>query len=172
MKGLLAAPVPPTSIEGKPMDRFGYRSSAYQKSSAAARRAAPGRWLHKASSVRPRCLEFARYALADRAGHEAVEVLWKTSTPAGGPELSPISMEHSAPESGPGRCQTTAAVPPDRVLPVQPLRSSMRPARPMPAVSDARTSFAASNANWRRAGVCSRSDPARSEIRPTERVAP
>src|SRR5205807_1447951 len=98
MKGLLASPVPPTSIEGRPMDRIGHRSSAYQKSSAAARRAAPGRWFHRASSVRPWCSEFARYALADRAGHEADEVLRKTSTPAGAPELSPISMEHSAQE--------------------------------------------------------------------------
>src|SRR6266568_4214491 len=98
------------------MDRIGHRSSADQKSSVAARRAAPGRWFHKASSVRPRCSEFARYALADRAGHEADEGLWKTSTPACAPELSPISMDHSTQESGPARCQTTAAVPPDRLL--------------------------------------------------------
>src|SRR5213079_437757 len=96
MKGLLASPVPPTSIEGRPMDRIGHRSSADQKSSAAARRAAPGRWFHKASSVRTRCSEFARYALADRAGHEADEGLWKTSTPAAGRSSHPFpwSIRH------------------------------------------------------------------------------
>src|SRR6266478_7310669 len=124
------------------MYRIGHRSSAYQKSNPAARHVAGGRWFHKASSVRPRCSEFARYALADRAGHEADQVPWQKSTPAGGPELSPISTAHAALESEPGRRQTAAAVPPDRVLPAQPPRSSMRLARL--AVSDARTSFAVS----------------------------
>src|SRR4029453_12398840 len=122
-------------------------------------------WFHKASSARTRRSEFARYALGDRAAHEADAERWKRSRPPGGPELWPISMDHSAQESGPARCQTAAAVPPYRLLRARPLQSSMRPARPMPAVSDARTSFAVSNASSRHADVCSRLDPAQSEIR-------